>query len=256
MQLSFALHVSIHLRTRLGYFCYAFPLGTRIEPCCSVPSVRVSISSSDLVVRAVAGPERRINWPIQTPRTSRHSVVHVGRSHFGCSLGCLSSFSFLHERTDLTKQVTNDTFAEMCGTSEPRNLYFAATVGGGSGGDACSGISRALGNMGIPVVVCSSYRLNSAVALSLGGVSSSGGGGGGGGSGDGGGEIPVNSRMRDLSRRAISMVELLGRLWPADGPVPAADSVRGKVDELTVALERARSGTLWQVWVQGMLLVW
>lgn len=146
-------------------------------------------------------------------------------------------------------QLTSDLFSGICGESPaPKDIYLAATVGGrsGGGGDGGSGFRRALQTMGVPVLVCSSYRLHSALACSLGGDSGIGGGGGGSTN-----EACSNGKMRRVVRKAASMVERFERWQPAGGAYAAAAAhaacpatlatVRVEVEELGVALARARS---------------
>ncbi len=154
-------------------------------------------------------------------------------------------------------QLTADLFVGVCGRSEPRDVYLAATVGGwaggAAGGDCVGSSSRALQNAGVPVLVCSSYRLQSAVARSL----WSGGGGGGGGGRDRSEEATTNPKMGDVVRRAMSMVEIFEHWRHAGGEyaaaaadnaaaAPSADSSPtpetpgAEVEELVVTLARTR----------------
>lgn len=148
-------------------------------------------------------------------------------------------------------QLTSDLFSGICGDSAPKDIYLAATVGGrsGGGGDGGNGFRRALETMGVPVLVCSSCRLHSAVACSLGADSGIGDGGiGGGGSTK---EACANGKMRRVVRKAVSMVERFERWRPAGGAYAAAvahtacpatlATVRVEVEELGVALARAQS---------------
>lgn len=143
-------------------------------------------------------------------------------------------------------QLTTDLFSGICGGEPaPKDVYLAATVGGrsggGSGGDG--GFRRALTSAGVPVLVCSSYRLHSAVACSLGGDSGIGGGNTS--------EACSNGKMRRVVRKAVSMVERFERWRPAGGAYAAAAAhaacpatlatVRVEVEELGVALARTRS---------------
>ena len=61
-------------------------------------------------------------------------------------------------------QVTTDAFASIveAETCEPSNIYVAATVGQGGN------MINAFDNMGIPVLICSGHRLNSAVSRATG----------------------------------------------------------------------------------------
>ena len=61
-------------------------------------------------------------------------------------------------------QVTTDAFARIVGAEncEPSNIYVAATV------DQGGNMSNAFGNMGVPVLICSGHRLNSAVSRATG----------------------------------------------------------------------------------------
>lgn len=148
-------------------------------------------------------------------------------------------------------QLTADLFVGVCGKSEPRDVYLAATVGG----DGVGSSRRALQNTGVPVLVCSSYRLQSAVARSLG----SGGGSGGGGDHNRSEEATANPKMRemrqmrDVVRRAMSMVEVFEHWRPAGGAYAAATAAAAaadststpetpgvEVEELVKALARAR----------------
>lgn len=144
-------------------------------------------------------------------------------------------------------QLTAGLFAGICGQSEPRDVYLAATLGGCSGGDGGGSFRRTLEDMGIPVLVCSSHRLHSAVARSLGGcggaVDSNGAGNICGGSSNG--EKCANGKMRDVVRRAVSMVEIFQHWGPPEGgssagPTAALETVRAEVEELAVALTRTR----------------
>lgn len=169
----------------------------------------------------------------------------------------LLSFTYLHTNA-VSPQLTTDLFSGICGESAPKDIYLAATVGGRSsgGGDGGSGFRRALENMDVPVLVCASYRLHSAVACSLGddrsgGSSGVGGGGGGGDVEDCTNEACRNGRMRQILRKAVSMAERFERWRPTGGSYAAAAAhaacpatlatVRVEVEELGVALARARS---------------
>ncbi|CAM9768796.1 unnamed protein product, partial [Hapterophycus canaliculatus] len=155
------------------------------------------------------------------------------------------------------RELTSDLFASMCGQSEPKDVYLAATLGccSGGGGDGGGSFRRALEDMGIPVLMCSSHRLHSAVAWSLGGSGSFGSGGGSGDADSNGADNSAsssnglkcaNAKMRDVVRRAVSMVEIFQHWRPRDGassagPAAAAlETVRSEVEELAVALTRTR----------------
>eukprot|EP00903_Cladosiphon_okamuranus_P007794 g7543.t1 len=147
------------------------------------------------------------------------------------------------------RELTSDLFSCIRGDPAPKDIYLAATVGGrsGGGGDGGNGFRRALETMGVPVLVCSSYRLHAAVACSLGADSGIGSGGGGGSPK----EACANGKMRRVVRKAVSMAEKFERWRPAGGVYAAAvaaaacpttlASVREEVEELGVALARARS---------------
>lgn len=153
-------------------------------------------------------------------------------------------------------QLTADLFAGVCGKSEPRQVYLAATVGGLSG-DGGSSFRRALQDLGVPVLACSTYRLHSAVVCSLGGgvFDGEGGDGGAGSSSDHSEGTCVNVKMRDVVRRAVSMVEIFEHWRPAGGAYAAAaaaaaaaatvdrdtlETVGAEVEELAVTLARTR----------------
>lgn len=145
----------------------------------------------------------------------------------------------------LWSQLTADLFTRICHKSEPKDIYLAATVGGCSGGGGGSSFGRAFQDMGVPVLVCSSYRLHSAVSCSLGCAAA------GGGSED----KCENAKMREVVRRAVSMVEVFEHWRPEGGVFAAAaaaapgsgsgsattlETVRVEVEELAAALARAR----------------
>lgn len=111
----------------------------------------------------------------------------------------------------------------------------------------------------MPVMLCSTYRLHSAVVCSLGGgvVDGSGGSGsaGDGSSCDNNQGTHVNVKMRDVVRRAVSMVEIFEHWRPAGGAYAAAaaaavagatvdkdtlETVGAEVEELAVTLARTR----------------
>ncbi|CAM9705417.1 unnamed protein product [Ectocarpus sp. 13 AM-2016] len=149
-----------------------------------------------------------------------------------------------HAKEAWIRELTADLFTSICHKSEPKDMYLAATVGGCSG-DGGSSFGRAFQDMGVPVLVCSSYRLHSAVSCSL------GRGAAGGGSED----ECANAKMRDVVRRAVSMVEVFEHWRPEGGVFAAAaaaaagsasgsattlETVRVEVEELAAALARAR----------------
>lgn len=144
-------------------------------------------------------------------------------------------------------QLTTDLFPSICGKSEPKDIYLAATLGGSSGD---SSFRRPLEDMGIPVLVCSSYRLHSAVACSLGGAGGAGAGANTSGTNNNNagvcnGEKCVNDKMRDVVRRAVSMVEIFQHWQPREGansagPMAPLETVRSEVEGLAVPLMRTR----------------
>ncbi|CAN0408622.1 unnamed protein product, partial [Ectocarpus fasciculatus] len=152
-----------------------------------------------------------------------------------------------HAKEAWIRELTADLFMSICHKSEPKDVYLAATVGGWSsgGGGGGGGFGRALQDMGVPVLVCSSYRLHSAVSCSLGFAA-------GGGSEEG---KRANVKMRDVVRRAVAMVEVFEHWRPEGGVFAAAaaaaagsgpgsattlETVRVEVEELAAALARAR----------------
>eukprot|EP00903_Cladosiphon_okamuranus_P014014 g13032.t1 len=152
------------------------------------------------------------------------------------------------------RKLASDLFSWIRGDPVPKDIYLAATVGGrcGGGGDGGNSFRRALETMGVPVLVCSSYRLHAVVACSLGADSGIGGGGGGGHGGGSPKEACANGKkMRRVVRKAAFMVERFERWRPAGGVYAAAvahaaypttlASVRVEMEELGVALARALS---------------
>lgn len=144
----------------------------------------------------------------------------------------------------------------ICGDAEPKDVYLAATLGGGAGTvENDDGIRKAFLDMEIPVTAALGSRLDAAIAHSLGtgGRGSGSGrdgpraerleeeGGGGGGAGACG-----NPKMRSVVQRARSAVDVFAYSWPAGVDDGALAAAREEVKGLGVALVRLRrSGARW-----------
>ncbi|CAM9848077.1 unnamed protein product [Ectocarpus sp. 6 AP-2014] len=179
---------------------------------------------------------------------------------------CFRGRQTSHAKETWIRELTADLFTSICHKSEPKDIYLAATVGGcsgGGGGGGGSSFGRAFQDMGVPVLVCSSYRLHSAVSCSLGCATA-------GGAGE---DKCANTKMRDVVRRAVSMVEVFEHWRPEGGVFAAAaaaapgsgsgsattlETARVEVEELAAALARARGSNTRRVVVgcAGVSAVW
>ncbi|CAM9428259.1 unnamed protein product [Ectocarpus sp. 4 AP-2014] len=157
---------------------------------------------------------------------------------------CFRGRQTSHAKEAWIRELTADLFTSICHKSEPKDIYLAATVGGCSGGGGSS-FGRPFQDMGVPVLVCSSYRLHSAVSCSLGCAAAEGGSE----------DSCANAKMRDVVRRAVSMVEVFEHWRPeggvfaaataaavgsGSGPATTLETVRVEVEELAAALARVR----------------
>lgn len=129
--------------------------------------------------------------------------------------------------------MTSDLFTEICGESEPKRVYLAATVGG-NGSQNNSAVKDALRELGIPVVACFGSRLHMVVMRSLGK--------------DCAGSIEevdddgqnVNPKMREIVDKTRAMIEAF-EVWPSrDAQDSDLESMRGEIEKLLVVLERTR----------------
>ena len=121
-------------------------------------------------------------------------------------------------------QVTTDAFASIAGAEncEPSNIYVAATV------DQGGNMINAFGNMGVPVLICSGHRLNSAVSRATGITGSF--------NKDGSGTCK-NRPCKELVTKATAMV---GRMTHSVCNNDAFKKVQQEVSELTSILELTR----------------
>lgn len=135
-------------------------------------------------------------------------------------LACL----LLSDRAHHGYQVTVDAFEGILGAEncEPRDIYIAATV------DQGRNLINAFDNMGVPVLICSGHRLNSAVSWST--------GIGGTYAKDGAGTCK-NRACRDLVTKVTAMV---GHMTHSVCNNDAFKKVQAEVTELTSLLELVR----------------
>lgn len=141
----------------------------------------------------------------------------------------MSPFSSLFQNTKLT----SDLFTEICGESEPKRVYLAATVGG-NGIQNNSAVRDALRELGVPVAACFSSRLHMAVMRSLGKSCA--------------GLVEEkdydgqndNPKMREIVDKARAMIEAFV-VWPSrEARGSNLEPMREEIEKLVVVLERTR----------------
>lgn len=127
-------------------------------------------------------------------------------------------------------KVTSDLFTEICGESDPKHVYLAATVGG-NGIQNNSAVRDALRELGVPVVACFSSRLQMVVMRSLGNASIE--------EKDDDGQN-VNPKMREIVDKARAIIEAFV-VWPSRKALDSdLEPMRGEIEKLVVFLERTR----------------
>ena len=154
-------------------------------------------------------------------------------------------------------KLTSETFKEMCGESDPKQIFLAATVGAtstavgfppGNGGAGSAEVKDALRELGVPVVTCFSSRLHAVAMRSLGCASAcspddfcrSSGDTLGSTGGEDDKQSSSNPKMREILDKATAMIRAFED-WPRrDGGDSELEPLLAELEDLVVMSERAQ----------------